>query len=138
MMHSSTRHSLRLARCCRLHQFARNAQHSRRFSSPATSGLASVIKLSDEIADAVATNKPIVALESTIYTHGALGRELPAFLESVVRDNGAIPATIGVLDGVPVVGLTPTEIDRMVDEGAKKLSRRDLSYVLGMVSPAPA
>ncbi|EOO01936.1 hypothetical protein UCRPA7_2571 [Phaeoacremonium minimum UCRPA7] len=137
-MHSS-RHSLRLARCCRLHQLGRNAgpgfaQHSRRFSqqSKPTSGLEKVIKLSDEIADAVATNKPIVALESTIYTHGALGSELPAFLESVVRDNGAIPATIGVLDGVPVVGLTPAEIERMVNEGAKKLSRRDLSYVLGM------
>lgn len=116
------------------------AQQKRRFShparpiSPAAPGLESALKLSDEIADAVATNKPIVALESTIYTHGALGSELPAFLESVVRDNGAIPATIGVLDGVPVVGLTPAEIDRMVEEGARKLSRRDLAYVLGMVS----
>lgn len=96
-----------------------------------------LIKISPEVRHAIATNKPVVALESTIYTHGALGRDLPDVLESVVRQNGAVPATIGVLDGVPKVGLSPGEIDRMVDEGARKISRRDFAYVVGAVSASP-
>lgn len=88
--------------------------------------------MAGEVQDAIATNKPVVALESTIYTHGALGRDLPDVLNSVVRNNGAIPATIGVLDGVPTVGLTQSEIDRMVDEGAKKISRRDFAHIVGL------
>lgn len=96
--------------------------------------LKSLLHISPEIRDAVATNKPVVALESTIYTHGALGRDLPQVLNQVVRQNGAVPATIGVLDGIPTVGLTPEEIGRMVDEGARKISRRDFAYVVGSVS----
>jgi pseudouridylate synthase / pseudouridine kinase len=87
--------------------------------------------VSDEVRDAVATNRPVVALETTIYTHGALGRDLPEVLESVVRDHGAVPATIGVLDGVARVGMSPAEVDRMVHEGASKLSRRDLAHIVG-------
>lgn len=78
-----------------------------------------------------------MALESTIYTHGALGRDLPELLNSIVRQNGAVPATIGVLDGVPRVGLSPEEIGRMVEEGARKISRRDLAYIVGSVSVHP-
>lgn len=96
--------------------------------------LRSLIHISPEIQDAVAANKPVVALESTIYTHGALGRDLPQVLNEVVRRNGAVPATIGVLDGIPTVGLAPEEIDRMVDEGARKISRRDFAYIVGAVS----
>ncbi|KAK5663245.1 hypothetical protein OQA88_3672 [Cercophora sp. LCS_1] len=91
-----------------------------------------LLKLSPEVADAVATNKPVVALESTIYTHGALGAELPGFLEDIVRQHGAVPAVCGVLAGVPTVGLTALEVERMVNEGARKLSRRDLAYMVGM------
>lgn len=79
----------------------------------------------------------MVALESTIYTHGALGQDLPELLDTIVRQNGAVPATIGVLDGVPKVGLSPEEIARMVDEGARKISRRDFAYIVGAVSPHP-
>lgn len=93
-----------------------------------------MIQVSPEVRDAIATNRPVVALESTIYTHGALGRDLPDLLNSVVRRNGAVPATIGVLDGIPKVGLSPDEINRMVDEGAKKISRRDFAYIIGSVS----
>ncbi|KAJ0115996.1 hypothetical protein J7T55_004166 [Diaporthe amygdali] len=100
-------------------------------ASSATRELARFLTVSDEVQDAIATNKPVVALESTIYTHGALGRDLPELLESVVREHGAVPATIGVLDGVAKVGLSPAEIDRMVQEGARKISRRDLAYVVG-------
>lgn len=95
-------------------------------------GLEQFLQISEEVADALATNKPVVALESTIYTHGALGSDLPELLDSAVREHGAVPATIGVLDGVPKVGLSPHEINRMAQEGAKKLSRRDLAYLVGM------
>ncbi len=80
--------------------------------------LSQILRVSDEVLDAVATNKPVVALESTIYTHGALGNDL--YLEDLVRQHGAVPAVCGILDGVPSVGLTPEEVERMVHEGAKK------------------
>ena len=80
----------------------------------------------------MATNKPVVALESTIYTHGALGDDL--YLEDIVRKNGAVPAVCGILAGVPTVGLTTQEVERMVHEGAKKASRRDLAYLVGKVN----
>ncbi|KAL2756363.1 hypothetical protein ACRALDRAFT_1050340 [Sodiomyces alcalophilus JCM 7366] len=89
------------------------------------------LKISDEVADAVATNKPVVALESTIYTHGALGNDLG--LEDIVRQGGAVPAVCGIFGGRPTVGLTPDEIARMVDSGtAKKASRRDIAYLAGL------
>ncbi|KAK0624670.1 Indigoidine synthase A like protein-domain-containing protein [Bombardia bombarda] len=108
-------------------------QTDRRHYSPSSkhssSALAGLVKITPEVADAVATNKPVVALESTIYTHGALGELL---LEDIVRKHGAVPAVCGILDGVPTVGLTVAEINRMVHEGAKKVSRRDLAYLAGM------
>jgi len=100
-------------------------------AASATRDLARFLKVSEEVQDAIATKRPVVALETTIYTHGALGRDLPEVLESVVREHGAVPATIGVLDGVARVGMSPAEVNRMVQEGATKLSRRDLAYVVG-------
>lgn len=97
-----------------------------------SSALEEVLEVSEEVADALATNKPVVALESTIYTHGALGPDLE--LESIVRRHGGIPAVVGVVDGVPKVGVTPAEVERMINEGAQKVSRRDLGYLVGMVS----
>lgn len=82
-----------------------------------------------EIADAVASNRPVVALESTIYTHGKLGNDL--FLEDVVRQHGAVPAVCGILEGVPTVGMTPEEVERMIAEGARKASRRDIAFLVG-------
>lgn len=96
--------------------------------------------MSEEVRHAVATNTPVVALETTIYTHGfpfpnnvALALEL----ESIVRQNGAVPATIGILDGVARVGLSETEIREVASAAGKpetmKISRRDLPYILGKV-----
>lgn len=116
----------RLAKCAR--QPAFNTAQQRRLRST-DSQLASLLKVSPEVADAVATNKPVVALESTIYTHGALGDDL--YLEDIVRKNGAVPAVCGILAGVPTVGLSTAEVERMVNEGAKKASRRDLAYLVG-------
>ncbi|KAK4170238.1 pseudouridine-5'-phosphate glycosidase [Cladorrhinum sp. PSN259] len=115
------------------HPLRRTISYSPRrlFSTPShISPFSSLLKVSQEVQEALAANRPVVALESTIYTHGALGKELPAFLEQIVRDNGAVPATCGVLAGVPTVGLTPQEIETMVEEGAKKLSRRDLAHIV--------
>ena len=99
-----------------------------------------VFSTSSEVRKAVRDHQPVVALESTIYTHGFPYPEnvsLALDLERIVRDNGAIPATIGVLDGVARVGLTSEEITRLAacagKEETMKVSRRDLPYILGMV-----
>lgn len=126
---SATRHSSRLWPAC-----TSKSQAGQRYYGKVSSPLDNLLQVSPEVREALSHNKPVVALESTIYTHGALGRDLPEVLNNIVRQNGAVPATIGVLDGVPRVGLSPEEIDRMVDEGARKISRRDFAYVVGAVS----
>lgn len=107
-----------------------------RVSTPGNlSALKSLLRVSEEVTDALATNKPVVALESTIYTHGALGNDLD--LEGVVRRNGGVPAVVGILGGVPTVGLLPEEVARMVEGSPKKVSRRDIAYLVGMVCLKP-
>lgn len=108
---------------------SRRARQS--YSSGNFNGLKNILRVSEEVTDALATNKPVVALESTIYTHGALGNDLD--LEGIVRKNGAIPAVVGILGGVPTVGLTPEEVTQMVDGSPKKASRRDIAYLVGSV-----
>lgn len=93
--------------------------------------LQNLLKVSDEVADALATNKPVVALETTIYTHGAMSDSLD--LEDIVRENGAVPAVVGVLEGVPTVGLLPDEVAHMTNNSPRKVSRRDMAYLVGMV-----
>ncbi|KAK7952080.1 carbohydrate kinase-like protein [Apiospora aurea] len=114
----------------------RPAQISSSFSTSASyrssgqlGGLQRLLKVSEEVTDALATNKPVVALESTIYTHGALGS---LGLEDVVRQNGAVPAVVGILEGVPTVGLTPAEVAHIVEHSPRKVSRRDIAYLVGM------
>ncbi|NUT97709.1 MAG: pseudouridine-5'-phosphate glycosidase [Saccharothrix sp.] len=94
--------------------------------------------ITDEVRTALAENRPVVALESTILSHGlppGRNREVAARLEDVVRKAGAVPATIAVLGGVPKVGLTDAELDFVCDPANDlvKLSRRDLgaAYALG-------
>lgn len=97
-------------------------------------GVRELLKVSDEVADAVAGNKPVVALESTIYTHGALGNGLAREHSDLVRRCGGIPAIIAIVDGVPKVGASPEEILKMIESGsAVKASRRDIAYLAGMV-----
>lgn len=110
--------------------------HSRYFSSsPAVaSGLRELLSVSEEVTDAVATNKPVVALESTIYTHGILGNDLAKEHIELVRSHGGIPAIIAIVDGRPKVGVSYEEILRMIeDKGTVKASRRDIAYLVGMV-----
>ncbi|GHF64787.1 pseudouridine-5'-phosphate glycosidase [Amycolatopsis bartoniae] len=95
------------------------------------------ISLSGEVADAVNSGRPLVALESTILSHGLPpGRNLDVAkrLEETVRAVGAVPATIAVLDGTPTVGLSPAELERVCapDAGLDKLSLRDLGPAIGL------
>ena len=85
--------------------------------------------LSPEVADALADGRPVVALESTIFSH--LGLPSPANAEAlqrceaVIRAGGAVPAVTAVLDGVPRVGLAPEETERILG-AARKAAERDL------------
>ncbi|WP_394621654.1 pseudouridine-5'-phosphate glycosidase [Lentzea sp. JNUCC 0626] len=95
------------------------------------------LHIADEVAAALDENRPVVALESTILSHGLPAPRnlvVAARLEKVVREAGAVPATIAVLDGVPHIGLTEAELDRVCNAGdLLKLSLRDLgpAYALG-------
>lgn len=92
-----------------------------------------MIKYSAEVAAAKAAKRPIVALESTIISHGLprpLNLQVAQEVESIVRDAGATPATIALLDGVIHVGLEPAELERIaVDENIVKASTRDLAII---------
>lgn len=91
----------------------------------------SFIRISDEVREAASNNVPIVALESTIFTHGLpRPRNLEVALEGekIVRDAGAVPATIGVYRGTPTVGLTQTQIEELSnDDSALKSGIRELA-----------
>lgn len=93
------------------------------------------MRLSAEVAGALASGRPVVALESTIITHGfpyPANVECALTAERVVRDEGAVPATIAVLDGVLRVGLGADEIERLGHAGqaVAKASRRDLPAII--------
>ncbi|MFI6026904.1 pseudouridine-5'-phosphate glycosidase [Amycolatopsis magusensis] len=95
------------------------------------------LTVAPEVADALDGGRPVVALESTILSHGLPpGRNLKvaAELERAVRDAGAVPATIAVLDGRAVIGLSPAELERVCaeDAGLDKLSWRDLGPALAL------
>jgi pseudouridine-5'-phosphate glycosidase len=92
----------------------------------------SVVQVSQEVRDAVLTGAPVVALESTIFTHGLprpINLEAALEAEAIVRDRGAVPATIAVVQGVPVVGVSHAAIERLSDlDEVVKVSRRDLPF----------
>jgi pseudouridine-5'-phosphate glycosidase len=88
------------------------------------------VLLSPEVDAALRAGRPVVALESTLLAHGLPrpdNRDAADDVEAAVRAGGAVPATIAVLDGVPHVGLTSAELDRVcADEGLAKVGIRDL------------
>ena len=92
------------------------------------------IKISNEVKEALKNNVPVVALESTIISHGMPYPEnvITALkVEEMIRSQGAIPATIGIIDGVPIVGMNKDEIEAFGQkEGIIKVSRRDLPIVI--------
>ena len=92
-----------------------------------------MIKFSKEVEAAIASKKPIVALESTIISHG-LPRPrnliVAKEVEEIVRATGAVPATIAIIDGEIHVGLEENELDRIANEdGVVKASTRDLTVL---------
>jgi pseudouridylate synthase len=95
---------------------------------------ADLLDFSPEVAEALSAKKPIVALESTIITHGMpypRNVETARFVEEAAREMGAVPATIAVIDGRFRVGLDGREIERLgeLTGGVVKASRRDLALV---------
>ncbi len=88
------------------------------------------IRVADHVREAVASGRPVLALESTILTHGLprpRNLEVGLETEALVRDAGVVPATIGVVAGVATVGLAEAEIERLCTaDGVVKASTRDL------------
>jgi len=92
------------------------------------------LDVTDEVATALAENRPVVALESTIISHGLPRPDNLAAaqrFEQILRDAGVVPATIAVLDGRLKAGLGPADLDRIANEDIAKLSVRDLPIALG-------
>jgi pseudouridine-5'-phosphate glycosidase len=90
------------------------------------------IRVAPEVADALASGGPVVCLETTLVAHGfpqGEGVVVGESSEAAVRAAGAVPATVGILDGVLVVGLSAAELRRFGDAGsaARKVGARDLA-----------
>ena len=95
-----------------------------------------LIAIAPEVAEALAAGRPVVALESTIISHGfpyPSNVECAMATEAAVRERGAVPATIAILGGRPTVGLTAEQIEHLATAGADriaKVSRRDIGLLI--------
>jgi pseudouridine-5'-phosphate glycosidase len=96
-------------------------------------------RCSDAVASALDARQPVVALETTVVTHGLPhpdGLAVAVALEETVRAHGAVPATIGILDGVVRVGMSGTELERLAqDRTAVKTNLSNLAGVLTARQP---
>lgn len=96
------------------------------------------LRISEEVTHALKNNLPVVALESTIISHGMpfpRNLEVARKVESVVRSNGAIPATIAIINGNPCVGLSDSDLTILADHKSQglsvmKASRRDIAFAI--------
>ncbi len=90
--------------------------------------------LTDEVAEALVEHSPVVALESTIISHGMpypQNVEMATEVERIIREGGATPATIAVLDGRPRIGLTRDDLELLATSpDVSKISTRDLPYAV--------
>ncbi|KAK0567144.1 hypothetical protein OC844_000389 [Tilletia horrida] len=108
------------------------------------SGLSRFVRIHESVAAALASSRPCVALESTIITHGLpppLNLKTALACEDAIRKEGAVPATIALLDGVAHVGLDRAQLERLAEAATRakkdkaaviKASRRDLAPVLAL------
>src|ERR1700755_472153 len=91
----------------------------------------SLLNVSEEVEAALRDGRAVVALESTVISHGLprpLNLETARRLEQIVRDGGAVPATVAVLGGKLCVGLGDSQLERLAfAEGVREMSRRDLA-----------
>ncbi len=96
------------------------------------------IRLSEEVRDALSSGQPLVALESTIVAHGMpypANLETALSVEAIVREEGAVPATVAVVDGAVQVGCDLPTLERLASEPhVAKVSRRDMPVVLAQGS----
>lgn len=93
------------------------------------------LKIGGHVESALEQGKPVVALESTIITHGMpfpQNLEMARSVEEVIRDNGAVPATVALMDGKMIAGVEGDDLERLAREGrqAAKASRRDMAAIL--------
>lgn len=90
--------------------------------------------VAEEVREALAAGRPVVALESTIISHGMpypRNVQTAREVEQIIRDHGAVPATIAILNGVPRIGLDDAELDLLgSDDNVRKVSIRDLPFVV--------
>ncbi|XP_024545178.1 uncharacterized protein LOC9644059 isoform X4 [Selaginella moellendorffii] len=109
---------------------------SRHISSPPLEHLDDLgVRVAPEVRSALSSGVGVVALESTIVSHGMpypQNFHTAQEVESIVRANGAVPATIAILDGVPCIGLSLAELERLAKLGTmvSKTARRDIPYVI--------
>src|SRR5687768_4217795 len=93
-----------------------------------------ILRISYEVQSALATGKPLVALESTVIAHGLprpQNLETARRLEQIVREHGAVPATIAILDGKLCVGLDQDQLEQIAQsDDIKKISTRDLPIAI--------
>ena len=93
-----------------------------------------LLQLSDEVRTALDSGQGVVALESTIITHGMpfpQNRDTALSVEKAVRDGGAVPATIAILEGQVTIGLSESQLNKLAHiQDAMKLSRADLAMAL--------
>jgi pseudouridylate synthase len=93
-----------------------------------------LLHLSEEVRAALDARQPVVALESTIITHGMpypANAEMAGKVEAIIREEGAVPATIALLNGALKVGLDSLETEELAQtKGAMKLSRADLAFAM--------
>lgn len=88
----------------------------------------------EEVRHALENRLPVVALETTIISHGMpypQNVEMAKEVEQIIRDNGAVPATIGIMDGKIKIGLSESELEEFAtNQSVAKVSRRDIPYIL--------
>ena len=92
------------------------------------------LDVKSEVKEALANNKPVVALESTIISHGMPYPEnvqMAKKVEEIIRSEGAVPATIAIIDGKIKIGLTDEDLEKLAKaKNVMKVSRRDLAVIL--------
>ncbi|KAF3198516.1 hypothetical protein TWF191_004923 [Orbilia oligospora] len=105
-------------------------------------GKPGLFNISDEVLKAMKDRTPIVGLETAIYTHGfpkPNNYDLALEMEATVKDHGATPATIGILNGRIMIGMTPEQLRELAEsagsENTHKISRRDLAYHIAASGP---
>ncbi|RNB70260.1 pseudouridine-5'-phosphate glycosidase [Brevibacillus panacihumi] len=92
------------------------------------------LSYTDEVRNALENNLPVVALETTIISHGMpypQNIEMAKEVEQIIRDNGAVPATSGIMNGQIKIGLSESELEEFAtNKSVEKVSRRDFPYIL--------